>query len=115
MVDDARRRQLFWCVCVPVRIAIGAGVFALGTAYPDVLRLMSVLALAPVVTWSVYILRPKQTGFFGGVAWWSGIRWVHAMLWSVVFVSALLRSRLAGLALLADVSFGVVAALWNGR
>jgi hypothetical protein len=123
--DVARRRLLFWCGCLPTRLAIAAAAWALGRAHPRVaLPLLGLYAALTSLSFAVNVVRAragtKTRGGLGGVVWWAEARYVHVLTYAAVAALAWAArdADAAAAVLVADVAFGaavaVVQTFWRG-
>ena len=110
---DVDRAVLIWLLCIPVRVAIAS--IALWTLLRDPPPPVWVrYTVAGYVGWTALgfwtqaiVVRPTVGGF-GGVVWWSGVRWVHAVLWTVAAILLATSDEWwAAVPLFVDVAVGV--------
>ena len=96
-MNEAKRAMLFWFLCIPTRLALALAARA---------KLVRAFALNVSYRW-LSGLEDSHRGFFGGRAWWAGIRRYHGMLWGLYGVSGDARF------LYADVAFGGTSFWFN--
>lgn len=112
-METAGRNLIFWLVCVPLRV--GLAVAALLVAHFDPTRLpcLAAVLLLPATGFAVQasgLTGERQKGAFGGPAWWSDVRAVHAALYFAAAALSFGMSEAAGLVLLADIALGATLA-----
>lgn len=114
MASRSTRRLLFWCVCIPVRLAIVAAIAAAALQGPEWLRICAAafcLVVSTGFVWTAARGFDKGLGFEGEV-WWNHLRPVHAFLWLAAAILLLLRPApqwTAPLPLALDVCLGMMA------
>lgn len=112
-VDPRTRLRLFWTVCVPVRVGVATAALVVGAYAPHLLRYVGVYAALTAAGFAWNAARAcaggKRTGGFGGVVWWTRLRYVHVALWATCAALALQRVRWAGAFLAADALLGALA------
>ena len=114
------RALLFWFVCIPVRLAIG--VLATILTYLNNTELFLIVGAYAGITCLGFLhqslltlLGWKTTGFLGGEVWWSGVRWIHTILWGLCSLLCFLQVRGAGICLIVDVCVGALAGFIRGK
>lgn len=111
MNNIQKRFILFIFGCILVRSMF---VYIAKTIKPDYLPYLGYLAMIPVIGW-FYIIRTgsRQKGAetFGEPIWWQDLRYVHASLYIIFVVLAILKSNKAWIILLIDVILGLTAFL----
>lgn len=93
--------NLFWGVCVPVRL----GIVAASAIHPPVgVVVGGISTIGNLARWATY--DKNQTGAFNQPVWWNESRLVHAMFMVLFVILALFVPRLAWVAPLCDVIYG---------
>ena len=107
------RRLLHWGVCIPLRAAFAALAFVLPrVGLVALVRGFAMLPLEQSFTWvSLTLDNTAPVGQFGGPAWWSGQRAVHALTYLTFSVLSVVRPLDAYVALVADVALTVLFTL----
>lgn len=80
-MTDTTNSVLFFGGCLPARLAVA------GLAVYKPRPWMQALAAIPAAVWLSGALDDKQTGFFGGEAWWAEHRKTHGLLWAAYAVT----------------------------
>lgn len=102
------RTKLFYFGCVPARIAIAA-ILLLGiNPMVSGVSILGCIALIMAIGFLINHVRHKKVGFFGGQAWWHGLRRFHVGVWVIISVLLFLEVRFAGIFVLYDLIPGIV-------
>lgn len=72
-MNEFDRAVLFWCVCIPTRIAIAQ----MGSGGSPFLRTVALLVALNWLSGN----QDSKKGFFGGPVWWARQRGLHGFLW----------------------------------
>ena len=113
-LSDRWRKLLFQTACIPIRLTIGfLVVFVLPIVPYWVSIVAGVLFIIIAFFWLSFVLRcrVRETGLFGGPAYWAPARIVHAILFLTSGILCLLPGTqttiYAGIFLLGDVCVGL--------
>ena len=112
-LSDRARNAIFFTTCLPVRIALAMLILFLLPISPDWLSFVAgaMLVLA-AFSWLSFSLgcRTRETGAFGGPAYWAPARLIHAIFFLssgvLCFLPGKETTTYAGLLLLGDVGVG---------
>jgi hypothetical protein len=108
MLSDFHKRMLLFLIgCIGTRAAIA---YAAKVVSPSTLQIMGGLALLPAIgfLYLVFVSR-RDTGpeVLGGRIWWQKLRLVHAGMYALFAVMALMKIESAWKVLAVDVLFGL--------
>lgn len=109
----AKREQLFWRACIPVRLALGALASALAYAFAEARPFVGALGAAGALGFTSTAIAGGAGffahGFFGGPAWWHEMRFAHIATYATAGVLGFSRSPHAGWPLVADAAIAALA------
>ena len=97
--------------CIGARLIL---VYVAKIMDPNYLPFFGILGLVPAVGFSyIYFFNGRKTnkGVFGEDIWWENLRPIHATLWFLFSISAILRKSFAWIFLMTDVTVGLFAFL----
>ena len=116
---DDSRRLLFRVMCVPIRLIIATLLVYLSyldekNNTDDSKLGIQIYLFTTAFFFTVQLIRSKlglkKKGGFGGVMWWSNVRYVHIFLYTVSGLFVTLDVPYGGSVLYIDVLIGVVTA-----
>ena len=107
------RFHLFWMVCIPVRVLIGAIAVVLTLIINDVAfyfvgACSALVAIGFAANILLTLVGYKTKGVLGGRVWWKRARFVHCVLWGVCAALCFLRVPACGTILLFDALLGAL-------
>ena len=110
-IDNRRRMNTFWLMCIPIRICIALAAFWL-TSLPEkygrgVYWLVGGYASITTLGFTYSAIRQNTRGGLGGVIWWSRVRIVHIVVWMTTAALCFYQLRGAGAFLFIDVFIGI--------
>lgn len=115
----ARRRMLFWAVCIPMRALIAIAVLYVGVRHPSLLPPVAAYTGVTAAMFAFHAVRAmtgqKTHGGFGGAVWWAHARYFHIAMWAACAGLAAMRVPWAGALLLFDVLGAVVGGTLHFR
>ena len=106
-MNDRSRIILFLTGCMTLRLSLAIIAKILDPKY---LPIMGIMALAISIGFLYsFLLSKKSLGLFGGKVWWNDMRLVHAILYFIFFVCAIMKKTSSWLILLLDALIGLGA------
>lgn len=108
MLSRNDRDVAFFCFCLPARFLVAVLALHASETFLYALAALAILIVAP---WIYWLFKPKEKGFFGGVAYWNGLpRFLHIVNYSTFAVLAFAKNEYAFAPLFAD--FLLAVAVW---
>ena len=115
-MHDRARFYLFWWVCIPLRITLGAlavyfTIMSNTAAFYAVGTLSSLVAIGFAANIVRTLLGNKTRGGLGGRVWWNKSRIIHCILYTTCAALCFARIRGSGGIILLDAGIGCCAGL----
>ena len=115
-MDDRERFYLFWGVCIPLRITLGAlaiyfTLMSNPTAFYAVGTFCSLVAVGFAANVVLTLVGKKTRGALGGRVWWNKSRIIHFMLYALCAVLCFVKVKGCGVFILLDAIVGCCAGL----
>jgi len=107
MTSIVNRKRLF-IICILVRACIVYLAYIVTTEH---LRLLSIPAFLIGASFIYQLKKKKKIGYFGGKVWWH--RGIHAFLWILFAILALMKKRKAYIVLIIDLIIGIISFVHN--
>lgn len=96
---------LFVFGCIPVRSLLA--LYARENPHPILIAMGLMYAIRSIQLWLKPSLRPSGPETFGAPIWWNSMRPIHALLWLLFVISALMKKEYAWKFLALDVVLGL--------
>ena len=112
MNNIQKRFLLFIFGCISIRLLF---VYIAKTIDNSYLPILGLLALIPAIGFFyIFFTNSRETGpeVFGEKIWWNNLRILHGLLYLIFAILAITRQSYAWIALLIDVSIGLLSFLY---
>ena len=112
MNNIQKRFLLFIFGCISIRLLF---VYIAKTIDNSYLPILGLLALIPAIGFFyIFFTKSRETGpeVFGEKIWWNNLRILHGLLYLIFAILAITRQSYAWIALLIDVSIGLLSFLY---
>ena len=103
----SRSELLFAFGCVPMRTLVA--LYARENPHPLLILMSIIYVLRSIQLWRNPSLRPSGPETFGAPIWWNSMRPIHALLWLLFAISAIMKKEYAWKFLALDVVLGLAS------
>ena len=120
-MNTSKRFYIFWTVCIPVRLIVGALVLILTlgnmnrVAFNLLGAMTSIVATGFAMNVALTNAGWKSRGALGGRVWWARVRILHCILWGICATMCFLRIKGGGAVLLVDACIGIIFGILHFR
>lgn len=107
MKVNAQTRERLFFVCILARIIVASMPLVLTKTWAKVIYTIAITTIAINMWRLTFSNNPPTVGGFGGPTWWTSVRWIHGIFYSIASISMMLScKRVASLSLFIDAALG---------